>query len=292
VLNSAAGKGSADETRKRLERFFQAAQQPICLVMAEDVETLVSEVRQALGNDVAAVVVCGGDGTIHTVAEVLIDSGIPLGVIPCGTLNHFAKDLGVPQEIEQAAEVVLNGRIARVDVAQVNGRTFLNNSSIGLYPRMLELRQQKPAKGLKKWAVAAWALAKELRKNRRVTVDVQIEGQMVSRKTPLVMVANNEYVLAGFEATTRAALDRGLVAVYIVKPGGALRLARLVWQILRGNAHAGDHMERLLADRVTIRPRTSPLPVAFDGETERMVGPLEYRSRPGALRVLVPANPA
>src|SRR6185369_14596079 len=116
-------------------------------------------------------------------------------------------------------------------------RIFLNNSSVGLYASMVELRKQHPASGLKKWAVAAWAMFRELRSNRKVAARLEVDDHEAVRRTPLIMIANNEYVLSGFEATTRASLTGGRLAVYVVKPGGGWRIARLVWQILWGRAH-------------------------------------------------------
>jgi YegS/Rv2252/BmrU family lipid kinase len=290
ILNPAAGSGPSEGTARRLEEIFRAAARDVRIVTDLRGADIGRAVEQAVAAKPAAIVAGGGDGTVRAVAAALTGGDVPLGILPLGTRNHFARDLGLPLDIEAAAAVVLQGHAARVDVAEVNGTIFLNNSSLGLYPHMLQLREQHPAKGLRRWAVAAWAMLRELRRNRTVTLTIRTEHETVIRRTQLLMVGNNEYRLAGFEATSRSSLHDGRLAVYIVKPGGRRRIARLVWQIIRGKARQGDEMEMLRSEKVTIGVKTSPLPVAFDGEVELMEAPLEYRIVPGALTVLVPSR--
>src|SRR5664279_295495 len=108
--------------------------------------------RDALRRGAKTLVAAGGDGTVSAVAATLLDSDATLGVLPLGTLNHFAKDLKIPLELEDAARVIANGAIARIDAGEVNGRAFINNSSLGVYPQMLAWREDYRREGWTKWA--------------------------------------------------------------------------------------------------------------------------------------------
>src|SRR4051812_49788191 len=121
--------------------------------------------KQAVQDGCEALVAGGGDGTINTAASQLVDGDIPLGVIPLGTLNHFAKDLGIPLELEGAAKVVLDGSVCRVDVGEVNGRVFLNNSSLGMYPAIVRLRDRYRVGGGSKGIAAPRAGPTAIRRN-------------------------------------------------------------------------------------------------------------------------------
>ena len=288
VMNVRSGGGESDAVPQQVREILRAAGRDHEVLVNDDIEVLRRAVARAVARRAPAVVAGGGDGTVRTVAEQLAGTGIPLGVLPMGTLNHFAKDLHLPLDPAAAMEVILQGRTTRVDVGEVNGCIFINNSSLGLYPHMVELRRQHPARGARKWAIAAWAMLKELRRNRRVSVELEVEGEAVTRHTPLLMVANNEYKLTGFDATARESLASGQLAVYIVKPGTTWRFAKLVWQILWGRAHRGDHMEVFKVRSVTVNVRRTTVAVACDGELNRLDSPLEYGIRPGALTVLVP----
>ncbi|MGB6195357.1 MAG: diacylglycerol kinase family protein, partial [Methyloceanibacter sp.] len=140
LLNAGAGTAShtgADGLLGDLEAALQAldvsADLEIC--SGPDLKRLAeAALARARSAEIDAVVVGGGDGSIRTVAGVLAQTGVPLGILPLGTLNHFAKDLGIPLHLKEAAEVIAKGEKRTVDLAEVNGETFINNSSIGIYP--------------------------------------------------------------------------------------------------------------------------------------------------------------
>ncbi|MGC4004181.1 MAG: diacylglycerol kinase family protein [Pirellulales bacterium] len=113
---------------------------------------LTAAAAEAATRSYDAVIGGGGDGTLSAIAGALAGTKMPLGVLPLGTLNHFAKDLKIPMHLADAAWVVAQRRIAQVDVAEVNGRVFLNNSSLGLYPRMVIERDGQRQRGLVKMA--------------------------------------------------------------------------------------------------------------------------------------------
>lgn len=230
----------------------------------------------------------GGDGTVNTVANALVNTTTPLGVLPLGTLNHFAKDLGIPLDLDAAIAVLLAGHTTQVDVGEVNGRIFLNNSSLGLYPRIVRLRQRHPARGIRKWLVAIWALFKTLERNPKMAVGIDAEGERVVTRTAIVFVGNNLYKMAGFEAGTREMLTGGKLAIYVLKSGGRPRVMRLAWRMFTGQALRSGELDLLQVESATIELKHSAVPVALDGEVVTLEPPLEFRIRPAALSVLIP----
>src|SRR5262249_39207144 len=160
--NASSGSGEAQAQAERIRELFATAGRAAEITLAEGAR-LVETAKAAVRARAPAIVAGGGDGTINTVASIVVGTGIPLGLLPLGTLNHFAKDLGIPLTIDEAVGVVLGGRTIEVDVGEVNGKIFLNNSSLGLYPRIVRLRERSEARGIWKWPVAAWATLRVLR---------------------------------------------------------------------------------------------------------------------------------
>ena len=167
-----------------------------------------AELEAALDAAVAqrpdVVVAAGGDGTVSMVGAALVDRDIALGVLPLGTLNHFARDFGLPLEIEAAVAHVVQGRPVRVDVGEVNGRIFVNNSSLGLYPDIVRDRERQQRRlGWGKWPALAWATLAALRRFPFLSVRLSVDGREQHWRTPFVFVGNNEYLMEGFAIATR-----------------------------------------------------------------------------------------
>lgn len=287
ILNAASGTGKAEAARDVLGPLFVEAGRAVEIVLAKSGDELSQAVDAAIAAGPAAIVAGGGDGTVSSVAAKIAGTDISLGVLPLGTLNHFAKDLGLPLGLEQAARVILAGRTTAVDVGEVNGRVFLNNSSLGLYPRIVRLRERYRARGPAKWAIAAWATLKVLEQNPSFTVRIEVKGQPVVRRTALLLVGNNAYRMAGLAAGERESLSDGQLAIYVVKDEGVRRLLRLAWQVVTGKAKHAEELDVLRVTEATIEASAARLPVAFDGEVDTFDLPLHYIIRPGALRVFV-----
>jgi diacylglycerol kinase family enzyme len=290
LLNAGSGTGEAATAAVRVEARFRAAGRRAEIVLSRSEAELVREAERALGAPGATLVAGGGDGTVSTVANLVAGRDAVLGILPLGTLNHFARDLGLPLELDQAVDVILAGRTTAVDVGEVNGRVFLNNSSLGIYPLIVRLRQRNPSRGIRKWLVAAWATVRELRRNRRITITVHAEGGTATYRTPVALVANNEYRMAGMDAASRDSLVDGRLALCVARPLGRQWLPRLAWRILRGTAERSYELDTHRAERLTVAVRRRTVDVALDGEVLRLESPLEYRIRPRTLRVLVGAD--
>ena len=224
LLNAGAGTAShrgADGLLGDLEAALQAldvsADLEIC--SGPDLKRLAeAALARARSAEIDAVVVGGGDGSIRTVAGVLAETGVPLGILPLGTLNHFAKDLGIPLHLKDAAEVIAKGETRTVDLADVNGETFINNSSIGIYPYIVIDRERRRAHHkLAKWMAMVPALFRVLKHFPRRQLALSAEGWTRPYRTPCLLIGNNEYGMEFFELGRRHNLDRGEISVYVVK---------------------------------------------------------------------------
>jgi len=244
---------------------------------------------EAKGGEADAVVVGGGDGSIRTVAGVLADTSVPLGVIPLGTLNHFAKDLDIPLAAEDAAATIAAGRTRMVDLAEVNGETFINNSSIGIYPYMVIDRERRRARhGLAKWMAMVPAFFRMLRHFPRRRLRISAEGFARPYRTPCLFVGNNEYGIELFTLGRRQRLDTGKLWFYVVKPRTPLEFFWMVCRLCFGRMDQARDLDTFQLAEAEISAKASRLLVALDGEVRLMHAPLHYRSRPRALRVIVP----
>lgn len=250
-----------------------------------------SALQKANRKDVDAIVAGGGDGTIGAVAAILAGTGIPLGVLPLGTLNHFARDLGIPLDVAGAVEVIAASNCRTVDVGEVNDRIFLNNSSIGVYPFMVRERERRQRlDGLSKWPAMAWAAFDAIRLFPLRRFHVHAHGRSESPRTPCLFVGNNHYRLDLFGLGKREQLNSGQLWLYITKQQTRLSL---VWFTLRAVLGLADPQRDLVcfpAASAKITSRKKLLSVATDGEVEWMRPPLHYRIRPSALRVFAPTE--
>jgi diacylglycerol kinase family enzyme len=287
VLNDSSGSGDCAKSAQQLSEIFAEAGREARVTIARGGDQLRTAMKEAVKGRCETLVAGGGDGTINTAASELVDSDIPLGVIPLGTLNHFAKDLGIPIDLAGAAKLVLQGVLCRVDVGEVNGRVFLNNSSLGAYPAIVRLRERYQASGWGKWFAALWAGLVVLRRNPFMGVRIEAEGETILRRTPLVFVGNNEYQMTGLQAGSRKSLTTGRLAVYVLHAERRPGLLRLAGQILLKGAEVKE-LDLLSVEAATVETRRPLVQVALDGEVVSLKSPMSYRIKPGALAVFAP----
>jgi diacylglycerol kinase family enzyme len=294
LLNPGSGLGKPEETRGRLAEIFAAAGLAPRIEVVTEGAKIEDLARAAIAAGHDPIIAGGGDGTINAVAGVVVGTDRTLGVLPLGTFNHFAKDLKLPLDLEEAAGVCLAGHTARVDVGEVNGRLFLNNSGLGLYPDMVHRREaQQSALGRGKWPAVFWASWEMFRRYPFLDVRLEIDGRKLVRKTPFVFIGNNEYEMESYATVgSRSSLDRGLLSLYVAHRTGRLGLLRLAWSALLGSLRRQHDFDALCTQEIWIEtPHRRHLNVSTDGEVDRLETPLHYRVRAGALRVLVGAAP-
>ncbi len=211
-----------------------------------------------------------------------------LGVIPAGTLNHFAKALSLPIDVEQAVAIIRAGRIRAVDVAEVNGRIFINNSSLGLYPLMVVLRRKQEKLGFSRRIAQLWAAAVSLVRMPVLDVTLTIDSSRMRRRTPLIFVGNNQYEFEGVNVGERASLTEGELFVSIINSTSRLHFLHLMVLALAGKIKDRDEFAAFSTMEAIVESRRGLVRVSLDGEVVVMRPPLHYRVRPASLRVLTP----
>jgi diacylglycerol kinase family enzyme len=289
ILNPAAGVKRSGDMSSELTGLFGAAGIQARIISFGSGEDAVNAARSAVKDGADAVVAAGGDGTVSTVAAALVSSETPLGVLPLGTLNHFAKDLGMPLGLEEAVRIIAARRTVKVDVGEVNDRTFLNNSSIGIYPDVVIGREELRRQGYRKWTAFAIATATILRNYRGLVVRITVDHATEIARTPFLVVGNNEYQADGIHLGARSRLDGGHLSAYLAPRVHARELPKMLAWALSGRARKNHTFESFVARELRVEtPRHRRLRVALDGEVVVMQTPLHYLVRPLALRVIVP----
>lgn len=293
ILNPHAGptrnEQAGDWIRQLEELFHKHGVQAV--IHSIDAARIAETVQAALTEKVDAVIAGGGDGTINSVAATLTDTKTPLGVLPLGTFNHFAKDLGIPLSLEEAVQTIAQGVTRDIDVGEVNGHIFLNNSSMGAYPQAVKERdQQRRQLGRRKTAAMVIAILRVLRVRPLFRVRLTLDGESFYCRTPFVFVGNNEYGGNFMTESKRACLDGGKLCVCTANCTGFFCLVRLVFATLRNRLDRSKDFDSKTAREVRIDPHDKVVRVACDGEVFKLETPLHYRVRPGALRVIVPAE--
>ena len=229
----------------------------------------------------------GGDWTISAAASAVVGTTTLLGILPLGTLNHFARDLGIPTDLGEAARIIVERNDCAVDVAEMNGHLFINNSAIGLYPLMvIDRDMQRKRLGRSKRLAMIVASARTLARfgHHRLTLTVNDEKERVD--TPLLFVGNNDYRIDLGAPGQRESLDDGQLCVMVMRKktrrGFIAASIRALFNRMRD-----DDMERIDGvERLRVSSHRSSMAVSLDGEVVRAVPPLEYRIRKGALRVI------
>jgi len=289
ILNPRAGPMTVREQEQQIVTLFESPRGPCARVLvAHTGHDIIRFARQAVAEHAEVVVAAGGDGTVSTVASVLAGTQITLGVLPAGTLNHFAKDLHIPLDLNGALQTIRKGRIVEIDVSEVNGRVFINNSSLGLYPIIVREREYRQRMGHGKWPAFAWAALLAFRRYPFLSLRLEVDGTELLRSTPFVFVGNNIYHIEGLDIGSRSSLTGGQMCVYVLRRTGRLGLLLLSFSALVGRLHNARNFDSLCAREVWIETRRRRVAVATDGEVHLMRSPLHYRVRPRDLRVLVP----
>ncbi|HEY3121280.1 MAG TPA: diacylglycerol kinase family protein [Vicinamibacteria bacterium] len=295
VLLNTTAKAMKDEPEAQAERVAEAfrAAGISADVRAVACDRIPEETRVAAATDVDVVVLGGGDGTISSGAEVLVGGDKRLGVLPLGTLNHFARDLGIPIELDGAVRAIAEGAVRQVDVGDANGRVFLNNSSLGLYPEMVRGREQlRQCRGHGRVLAMIKAGVEVFRRMPVMAVTLRAMGRATRFVTPFVFVGNNRYEMSLFERGVRPALDKGELSVYVARNTGRFGILRLGLSALLGRLDQARDFEATCVPELDLEARRTVIHLAVDGEVVPMSLPIRFRVRERALRVLAPAPAA
>lgn len=290
ILNANAGGADKQAVHQFLKDTFSAHGIKTHITLAKSGAEVAQVAERAAQSTRQIVVAGGGDGTINTVAAALVGTEKTLGILPLGTLNHLAKDLRIPLELDAAVRAIISGRTVSIDVGEVNGRIFLNNSSLGLYPKIVRHRKRRQRRGYGKWTAFLWAALKVFRRYPFLHVRLDVAGKEFSCRTPFVFIGNNEYEMDSLNMGGRSCLDRGQLSLYVTHEIGRLGLLLLALRALFGRLHTAKDFVAMCTTEVWVKTRHQRVTVSLDGEVAAMETPLHYRMRPGVLRVLVPED--
>ncbi|HEX8367274.1 MAG TPA: diacylglycerol kinase family protein [Pyrinomonadaceae bacterium] len=288
IINAGSGSVEREETERRLVELFEENGVEANILMAASGDEIAAFAQKAAAGNAEIIVAGGGDGTISAIAARVIKARKTLGILPLGTLNNFSKDLRIPQDLKKAVRVIVEGNTGQIDVGEVNGRIFVNNSSIGLYPRLVRRRERQQKLGRGKWSAAFWAALKILKRSPFFAVKLETENGERVVKTPFVFIGNNQYEMEFLNIGKRARLDDGKLSVYFLHKSGRRGLFMLFLRTLFGRLRQAQDFEEINIEEITIETRKKQMLVAFDGEVEFLETPLCYKIQPKVLRVIVP----
>jgi diacylglycerol kinase family enzyme len=250
---------------------------------------LEAALKEAVSGSASRILVAGGDGTIATAAGALVDGPTELALLPGGTLNHFATDLGIPTEPAEALDLALNGTARPADVAEVNGRVFLNTASAGAYVHFVKVREYlEPRFGYR--IASAIAALRVMFQIRLLAVEVDVKGETRIYRTPIVFIGVGERELQLPSLGKRVPNGQPGLHVMIVRGRSRARLLAVALNaVARGvkTAARTPEMDAFVVDRCTITMRRSSI-IALDGELVSLGQELKFKMKRGALRVVCP----
>lgn len=290
IINRRAGTAlrmDADDMKRRAEAAFSAAGAAVDvrIVGPEDVG---AELRSALARDVP-IIVGGGDGTVRSAATKLISTPVPLGVLPLGTMNLLARDLGIPLDFDEALQTLARADVARMDAASVNGDIYLCNSLMGLPAVFSSERETLRGTGFIDGLRHSFSLARRIASLRnRVALQLDDGVQLKKMRVMAASISNNPYCGSDAVGLRRPKLDTGTLGIYASRHrtgfSAAYALVRAYFRTWRDDAYVSEHF----STRLQINSRRSRILLSNDGETRYYDTPLVYRSHPRALTVMVP----
>jgi len=286
VLNTSAGLTPTGDKLSRIESALPGAH-------VERVHAgldAAGVARRAIEAGAETVVAAGGDGTVRAVAQAVADAGALLGIIPGGTLNHLARELNIPVRPELAAAVVRRGHVREIDTGDVNGHVFVNNAVLGLYAAYALEREGRRRRGAPAAVAAAGAALRVFAGNPVLRLRMRFDGRELLRYSPLVIVANNEHKMQGYELGARERLDAGRLWIYVMRPMTRAGLLRTALRVISGRLERNQAFEVFQAAGAVVETGRSRIRLSLDGELLELDAPLRFRSRPRALRVIVPAS--
>lgn len=295
VFNGGSGSGDAIETRARIEQRLSEAGRAYTIFAVDRPKQLpqfaqmaVERARQESGIVVAA----GGDGTLNAVAAAVLPTGLPFGILPRGTFNYFGRTYGISRETDEALASLLDARIEPVQVGLLDGRPFLVNASLGLYPQLLEDREvYKKMLGRRRWVALLSALVTLARAPAQLTLDLLSHGQHQVMRTPTLVVGNNSLQLEQVGIPEVAHLEDNRLVAMIAKPVGTLALYGLLLMGAIGRLGDTSRVISFSFESLTVRVRgRRRIKVAMDGEIHWARTPLHFSVSPKRLQLLVPRD--
>ncbi|TCB80259.1 diacylglycerol kinase [Acinetobacter sp. ANC 3781] len=249
--------------------------------------------RHQQAHELGVIVAAGGDGTLNAVAAKLMETEIPMGILPLGTFNYVARLLNIPLDLLRAADVIATGKMREVHVAQINDHIYLNNASLGLYPLFIQKRELYNQR-FGRFALNAYTSGLDvlIRDRKELKLEVEVDGKKYPVKTPLIFFGNNQLQLAEMNLGIAESAKKGKVAGLVVAKSDKRTLFKILWQLIKGNLDKAPDVYSFSADEVKIYSKRKKLTVALDGEIVEIQPPLKISVRKNALKIMVPHDSA
>jgi diacylglycerol kinase family enzyme len=290
ILNP--GSGPRRHSAQEIAALFQELGMEPDIRVVEDGGAVEGEARALLAEGHTTLFAAGGDGTVAAAAAALAGTPCVLGVLPTGTLNHLARDLGIPASLPQAARLLAAAGERRIDVGEVNGRLFVNTVSLGLYPAFVQVRgHTRRLPRVRKVLRGAWAVLVLIVRFPLLRARIVADGRTLRRRTPVILIGNNPHEIDGPRLGTRATLDAGVLSLLITHRTGPWGVIAQFARAARGTLRGSRDMDVITARRIEVRTSHRHVHAAVDGEVVDMTSPLVCTVRCGALRVLAPPVP-
>lgn len=246
--------------------------------------------RLAELQDEHCVLIGGGDGTITAIASHLIKKERPFGIIPLGTMNLFAQDIGVPNDWEAALKAYEKSAERYVDVGFANGELFLCNAMFGITTEVAKEREKaRKSFGPGAWLRVARKFWEKLTEDKNRRVDIDSKRRKGRAEYKAIVVSNNKYRDdPGLACNLKQSLEDGMLSIYIVNPQNAIESAALIARLAAGGWHKEPYVENFDADKIIFKRRKKNMAVLLDGELKTLKTPVRFEIKPGALAVLAP----
>ena len=286
ILNPGSGRNTHD--REAANAAIDVLQPAEVIELTEDAD-MADLVARAVDARCGTIVAAGGDGTIRGVAGAMAGGGARMAVLPFGTFNFFARGLGLPTEPEEAARAILTGRSQNFSLGEIEGKLFLNNVSLGIYPAILRAREDVYRRFGRRRIAAYWSTLRTFWQFQRpMRLTIEANGETLTRRTPLVFVARSAFQLEHYGLQGVEDVEAGRFAVFIAPDHGRIGLFREAWRLVTRQMEAGRDFEYIGTEALTITTSRNRVLVACDGEKLRLSSPLSLRMRKDALQVVVP----
>jgi diacylglycerol kinase family enzyme len=293
VLNAASGRKKDEEFAVALQKALERHPGRFAVSTAESGSDLGRAIQRAVDGGHAVLVAAGGDGTIAAVAEAAAKHGRGLGLVPTGTFNFVARGLGIPEEIDAAVDLLATSPAHPMPVAEVNGRLFLNNASLGLYPAILREREDVYRRWGRSRIAAHWSLVKTVfGAVRPLHLRVTVDGKVLRARSPLVFIARSAFQLDRYGLEGADAVRAGHFAVFLAPDVSRTKLFLLALRLAMGGLKAGRDIELVVGDDIVVETARRRVLVARDGERTPLDSPLHFRIRHDILQVIAPEPPA
>lgn len=291
VANPCSGSGDKREALDAAIGTFAAAGHPhdVCELDGATADATCRRAAQRAAQLGGALVAAGGDGTVNTAANAAREAGVPLGLLPTGTFNLFAKELGIPSEPAAAAEVLMRGELRAVSMGELNGRLFFNNAGFGLYTEAIRRREQAKSRFGRYRAVAVAATVSTLLAGREpFTLHMVVDDKVTTVRTSTVLVFSNPSQLEALGLKVQEYARAGALAVALLRPTRLRHRLRLLLRTALKQLDEDGRLQSFGALEFEVHSSRRVIEVAVDGETLRLQQPLRFRAVPDAVRLIVP----